>query len=83
MLDLKRGDIVALRKGERYCEALGVVMRIGSSFHSHFEEPLVAYIDYGDGMMHSSYDIRDGTLRIWVLRHNQRRPSFGIRRFGR
>jgi hypothetical protein len=32
---------------------------------------------------HFLYDIRDGTLRIWVLRHNQRRPSFGIRRFGR
>lgn len=29
------------------------------------------------------YDIRSKEIRVWVLRHNRRKPSFGIGRFDR
>lgn len=30
---------------------------------------------------HFLYDIRNGFIRIWVLRHDRRQPKFGRRRF--
>lgn len=30
---------------------------------------------------HFLYDIQAGIIRIWVLRHDKQKPSFGIRRF--
>jgi len=30
---------------------------------------------------HFLYDIRIDTIRVWVLRHNHRNPTFGLRRF--
>ena len=30
---------------------------------------------------HFLYDLRDGTVRIWVVRHDRRNPRFGLRRF--
>lgn len=32
---------------------------------------------------HFLYDIRDGLIRIWVVRHDHRNPRFGLRRFDR
>lgn len=32
---------------------------------------------------HFLYDIRNGSLRIWVVRHDHRNPGFGLRRFAR
>jgi len=32
---------------------------------------------------HFLYDIRDDLVRVWVLRHDQRNPVFGVRRFTR
>jgi len=30
---------------------------------------------------HFLYDIRSGHIRVWVLRHDKRRPGFGTARF--
>ncbi len=30
---------------------------------------------------HFLYDIRDGGVRIWVVRHDHRNPRFGLQRF--
>lgn len=30
---------------------------------------------------HFLYDLRLGHIRVWVLRHDRRKPSFGMRRF--
>lgn len=30
---------------------------------------------------HFLYDLRSGLLRVWVVRHDHRNPSFGLRRF--
>ena len=30
---------------------------------------------------HFLYDVQTETIRIWVLRHDRRKPSFGTRRF--
>jgi len=32
---------------------------------------------------HFLYDIQKEGLRIWVVRHDQRKPGFGVRRFMR
>ena len=32
---------------------------------------------------HFLYDVRDSKIRVWVLRHDRRKPSFGLRRFKR
>lgn len=32
---------------------------------------------------HFLYDIREGCVRIWVVRHNLRNPAFGMGRFPR
>lgn len=32
---------------------------------------------------HFLYDICSDFIRIWVIRHDQRNPKFGLRRFGR
>jgi len=32
---------------------------------------------------HCLYDIKGEEVRIWVLRHDSRRPEFGTRRFNR
>jgi plasmid stabilization system protein ParE len=32
---------------------------------------------------HFLYDVQDDTVRIWVVRHDRRNPSFGQRRFPR
>ncbi len=32
---------------------------------------------------HFLYDLRGGTIRVWVLRHNKQKPSLGMRRFKR
>lgn len=31
---------------------------------------------------HFLYDLRAGTIRVWVLRHDRRNPNFGTARFG-
>ncbi len=32
---------------------------------------------------HFLYDIRNEVIRVWVVRHDQRNPRFGLRRFSR
>jgi plasmid stabilization system protein ParE len=32
---------------------------------------------------HFLYDVRDNMIRVWVLRHDSQKPSFGMRRFKR
>lgn len=32
---------------------------------------------------HFLYDVRDSGVRVWVLRHDKQKPSFGMRRFKR
>ena len=32
---------------------------------------------------HFLYDLKNEGIRVWVLRHHQRRPSLGLRRFKR
>ena len=30
---------------------------------------------------HFLYDVHAGSIRIWVLRHDRRKPSYGLKRF--
>ena len=32
---------------------------------------------------HFLYDVHDGTVRIWVLRHDKRKSTYGLKRFRR
>ena len=32
---------------------------------------------------HFLYDLWEGSIRVWVVRHEHRKPGFGIRRFRR
>jgi plasmid stabilization system protein ParE len=49
----------------------------------HFDASGLRRYNFDRFPYHFLYDIRDKFVRVWVVRHNHRNPSFGMRRFPR
>jgi plasmid stabilization system protein ParE len=47
----------------------------------HFDRSGLRRFNFDRFPYHFLYDIREKTIRIWVVRHDQQKPSFGTRRF--
>jgi hypothetical protein len=58
---------------------LGKVARNPKYFH--FDHSGLRRCNLDRFPYHFLYDINNGFVRVWVLRHNSRRPKFGLRRF--
>ena len=47
----------------------------------HFDECGLRRVNFERFPFNLLFDVKGGRVRIWVLRHHSRRPSFGTRRF--
>ena len=47
----------------------------------HFDASGLRRCNFHRFPYHFLYDSREGTIRVWVLRHDKQKPSFGMRRF--
>lgn len=47
----------------------------------HFDESNLRRCNLERFPHHFLYDIKEGIVRVWVLRHDHRRSSFGMKRF--
>ncbi|MCW1921738.1 type II toxin-antitoxin system RelE/ParE family toxin [Luteolibacter arcticus] len=49
----------------------------------HFDASGLRRCNFDRFPYHLLYDLHEGAIRVWVLRHDHRRPGFGLRRFRR
>ena len=49
---------------------------------SHFDSTGLRRCNFERFPFHFLYDHRLGYIRVWVLRHDKRKPTFGTKRFG-
>ena len=58
---------------------LGRVRRNPRYFH--FDSSGLRRFNFERFPYHFLYDVVEGTVRVWVIRHDQRDPRFGLRRY--
>lgn len=47
----------------------------------HFDSSGLRRCNFDLFPYHFLYDMQNGVIRIWVVRHHQRHPDFGVQRF--
>ncbi len=74
---------VSLNLGDDFYDEFMKCVKIADEHPSyyHFDESGLRRCNLERFPYHFLYDARAGRIRIWVLRHDSRKPSFGIKRF--
>jgi len=74
---------VSLRLGDDFFAEfhIGVKKAVENPRFFHFDRSGLRRCNLDRFPYHFLYDVRGEYVRIWVLRHNRRRPGFGLRRF--
>ncbi len=60
---------------------MGVEKASGNPMFFHFDESGLRRCNLDRFPYHFLYDVREQYVRIWVLRHDHRRPGYGTKRF--
>lgn len=80
----KYGD-VSEKLGDDFFAEFQVSLRrvLSNPKFFHFDASGLRRCNFERFPYHFLYDIRNETVRIWVVRHDHRDPRFGVKRFTR
>lgn len=62
---------------------IGISRAVSNPRFFHFDSSGLRRCNLERFPYHFLYDVQDETVRIWVVRHDHRDPSFGMKRFTR
>lgn len=60
---------------------IGVKKAMANPLYFHFDRSGLRRCNLDRFPYHFLYDVRGTYIRVWVVRHNSRRPKFGLERF--
>ncbi|MBX3746288.1 MAG: type II toxin-antitoxin system RelE/ParE family toxin [Verrucomicrobiae bacterium] len=80
---IKRYDAVSTQLGDDFFAEFQVGLKrvLKEPRHFHFDSSGLRRYNLERFPYHLLYDIRSDYVRVWVLRHHRRHPSFGVTRF--
>ena len=61
----------------------GVKIASSNPRYYHFDDCGLRRCNLERFPFHFLYDIHEGTIRVWVLRHDRRKSTYGLKRFRR
>ncbi len=78
------GSISESLSDDFFAEFVSAVEKVGSNPHFfHFDSSGLRRCNLDRFPYHFLYDIPRDHIRVWVVRHDRRNPSLGLRRFPR
>jgi hypothetical protein len=80
---LEKYDAISNELGDEFFAEFQIVLKkvYSSPRFFHFDSSGLRRCNFDRFPYHLLYDIQSNAIRIWVMRHNQRNPGFGLRRF--
>lgn len=78
------GSVSESLSDDFFAEFVAAVEKVGSNPRFfHFDSSGLRRCNLDRFPYHFLYDIRRDHIRVWVVRHDRRKPSLGLRRFTR